>query len=56
MLTSIGATLKCVEDVKSFLFERDAPHLLTPLYQIGNGLCEMLTATMKQKSIHNLQL
>ena len=25
-LTSIGARLKCVKDIKSFLLERDAPH------------------------------
>ena len=52
-LTSIGATLKCVEDIKSFLLERNAPHLLTPLYEIEKGLCEMSTAAMKQKSIHD---
>ena len=52
-LTSIGATLKCVEDIKSFLLERNAPHLLTPLYEIEKGLCEMSTAAMKQKSIRD---
>ena len=52
-LTSVRATLKCVEDIKSFLFERDAVHLLTPLYEIEKGLCEMSTSSLRQKSIHD---
>ena len=42
-----------VGDIKSFLLEKNAPHLLTPLYEIEKGLCEMSTAAMKQKSIRD---
>ena len=50
-LTSVRATLKCVKDIKSFLLKRDAVHLLTPLYEIEKGLCEMSTSSLIQKSI-----
>ena len=50
-LTSVRATLKCVEDIKYFLLERDAVHLLKPLYEIEKGLCEMSTCSLRQKSI-----
>ena len=33
-LTSVRASLKCVKDIKSFLLERDAAHLLTPMHGI----------------------
>ena len=52
-LTSVRATLKCVEDIKSFLLERDAVHLLIPLYEIEKGLCEMSTSSLRQKSIRD---
>ena len=53
-LTSVRATSKCVEDIKSFLLERDAVHLLTPLYEIEKGLCEMSTSSLRQKSIRDV--
>ena len=36
-----------------FLLERDVAHLLTPLYEIEKGLCEMLTNASRQKSIRD---
>ena len=52
-MTLVRATLKCVEDEKSFLLERDAPQLLTRLYEIEKGLCEMSTSSLRQKSIRD---
>ena len=37
-LTSVRATLKCVEDIKSYLLERNATHLLTRQYKIEKRL------------------
>ena len=36
-----------------FLLERDVAHLLTPLYKIEKGLCEMSTHALRQKSIRD---
>ena len=47
------ATLKCIQDKKSFLLESGAAHLLTPLCEIEKGLCEMSTNALKQKLISN---
>ena len=52
-LTSISATLKCVENIKSFLLERNAAHLLTSLYESEKELCEMFTNASRQKSIRD---
>ena len=52
-LTLVRATLKCVEDIKSFLLERDGAHLLTPLDKIEKGLCKMSTNTLRIKSIRD---
>ena len=38
-----------VGDIKSFLLEKNAPHLLTPLYEIEKQLREMSRTAMKQK-------
>ena len=50
-LASVRATLKCVEDIKSFSIVRDAAHLFTPLYEIEEGLSETSTSSLRQKSI-----
>ena len=52
-LKSVRATLKCVEDIKSFPLERDPAHLLLPLHEIEKGLCEMSKNPLTQKSIRD---
>ena len=52
-LTSVRATLKCVEDIKSFLLERDAAHFPTLFCEIEKRLCEMPTNALRQKFIRD---
>ena len=52
-LTSVGAALKRVQEIKSFLLENDAAHLLKSFNEIENGLCEMSTGTFGELSIRD---
>ena len=51
-IENVGGALKRIEELRIFLSQqKDAAHLITPLYDVGSGLCEMLAERSKQTSI-----
>ena len=51
-IENVGGALKLIEELRKFLSQqKDAAHLITPLYDGESGLFEMLAKRLKQTSI-----
>lgn len=52
-ITNVRVAIEAVEQLKTFLLNKDATHLLGSVYELQNGLCELSVTQGKQTSILN---